>query len=422
MEKRTIVLKIKLGRPKEVRLKTMLAMLARIGAECDRARNKMIRAWELDKLDGHWQPEQRENAKGPMTYRDGSPILKKACGPNKGDVTHSTWLYHQGRASARQVSSNLVSMCAQQVIQYLQGKRPYDGKPGWVWQAILDFEQQPPTYRSRAIPVPNNSSSFTYGDDQCWLTVPLLSKADTSGLPKRLSIALRTSRLKYGQMEWLRRADEGLAKLSDSELVYRKEQWYWYCVIMTDPDKLRFDPERVLTLRSSLNRSSDIHDTEIGRLRSPFVVTLPDGRSFGIGYGLPLKMECERLAIRRKVIQRSSRNHISAGRGKQRFFAKSLPITRRTRQLKDHFCKELAHRLMMICEEHNCGTMLYREPSRFLRKFAWFERQGVSLDWTNLLVRLKSTCLKDGIAMKTEMLKYEEWKQDTTGAQDESVA
>lgn len=389
--KQTIVLKLKVHKPVGVRQKTMETMLARAARLCDQARNAGLRAWELDRRLSPWWPEFQTKADGSLKVWHGNPVYKKEIGPKTKDgVTMGTWIYRKIRDAVPELSSNLASIASKEITAKLKSKMPYDSETEshWFWEAVLKYDVQPPTYRSRLIPVPNKCATLQLSPE-CRLELPLFSTSDDSGLPRRLCVSLLSGSLTRGQRRWLSKIDKGEAKLSDSYLVPRKGRWFFHATILNEAVSGVLDVDRTATLRACYDDEG----------RRPFELELPEGRIVGIGLGEALAAEVDRVIKRREGIRFASRLGVSRGRGKRRFYKTLRPMAHRLDNCKDAFACDLADRMAKLCKEHNCGSVVFHCPSRYMRQQTWLQKRGVTLTWDRLIARLQGRCLKDGIKL-----------------------
>ncbi len=400
-KKTTTVLRIMLGKPIGMKEKTLHKILDRVGHGCDVARNCMVRDWEIRRRNDGWVPEQAiDKSKKPKFTKHGDPWPKKVLGPEK-DPGPSTLMYRVARDVVPYVNSNLVAQCSQAVASDLCDRMPWDSdaRSVYVFQAILAYEQQPPTYRRRQIPVPNNNVKITW-DSQCVIDVPMLSKKDDSGLPRRAKIALRVSRMGNGKKQMIRDVIDGKLKLSDSTLNFKKNRWYLHAVIKHEPSETTNLDEKV-SVTLTPNR---------GDMSHPFAAKFED-YTWQCGFGLQLQAEYRRLEARRRGIRHQSRYGTGRGRGKARFYGILRPMSKRHVNVQDAFCCTLVDDLVKRMIEQRAGTLVYRKPSRYVRDHVWFADRDVPFDWTVLESRLSHRCLREGIKLVVEDLKNEEWKK-----------
>ncbi len=395
----TVVLRLMLDRPRNLSADKLAKLLDRVGYACDRCRNATMRAWELDARQNDWQAPVQCNKAGEPIIRNGRPLVKNQPGPLKrGDVTLSTWLYHRGREATPNLNSAIASAVSQEVMADLKTKVAYDsdGEADYAWQAILQYERQPPTYRSRIIPVANKTVKLSW-DSECVIDFPLFSQQDDSGYPRRLEVALKVGQLTRGQKRWIHWIISKKAKLSDSQLVRKNGKWYLHAVILHDANESRLDATREAVLTATYDKTKP----------RPFALALPGGPTIGMGFGVPLLRVTERINARRSAIRYASRNGVGSGRGKKRFYSILRPMNQKIDQYKDAMACDMANKLAQVCQRNDIGKVIYREPSRFMRRKTWFELQGVTLNWERVLTRLKSRCLREGIQLVVEQYKKE---------------
>lgn len=235
-------------------------------------------------------------------------------------------------------------------------------------------------------------------------------------------VRLFIKRLSAGQKRILLQIAKGELKMMGSEVVYREDKekdrkseyknrkgekvsgWYLHLTYAQPLEPLNLDARRVATL------SPARYDA-----RRPFVLTLPGGKTIGMGDGVPYIKEFERLEVRRKSLHHRYRSGGGKGRGRRRYYQNLKPNARRTPDMQAQFRRRLISFLRRMLERHNCGKLVYREPAMPLRDRMWFGQRNAPFNWSVFEADLKRFCLRHVVkypkpnSKDNERIGYKEW-------------
>lgn len=413
----TGILKLKLGAADGMSRKKLRQWLADCCRQTNNARIAMQWKWmEWRKSHPDWQPGQRVDRSGqPKVSKDGKPLLEhQSCSQELAKL-----MYAYGREVSPKVNSKVLSQAWTDILQRLKSNTPYThrGKARFVWQAILSHELPLSNFAALSMPVPGQDSCLfyrghhsrklspgivdrieRYAGHSAVLRFPVWSAASGH---RRNDIICRVQigKMSCGHRKLLAKIAAGEIKFSDSEIVERGGKWFLHlCYSMPTTDH-GLDPERQAVLTMGRDRM--------------FCLTFPDGRRWNIGDDRPVIRECERITLRRKTIRYRSRNNPS-GHGKQRFYSKVRPFARRFLDMQDEYRNQLLADLVKACIKNNCGSLLYREPSKPLREKSTLAIKGVPFNWSEFLPMLKFKCELNHISLNTERMKYAEWQEAGT--------
>lgn len=467
------VLEMKLGACLTAPTKRAVADLHAVAAECNVARNGIIRFWERWREDNpDWQPGQRRDRKGD------SKVTKTLTGVVKGytkkkvhDLIKSgqakvndqfevvcqgaviakqedsavmehpaasqdleNTMYTKGTVLAPNVACSIVAQLRGEVMDRLKTRLPYNhtketgGVCKFRWEAILKNEVARDTYRSIHIPVPNNTTIFSYcgsnsrsiskGVDDKMADISKSSCVVRFGIFSRESgrsnldmiFRVEAGQLPKGKRAILKRVATGEWKLCDSKLVYKRDAWYFQLTYKQPQKQLNLNPANVANLlMSPFDR------------RQPFVVGFqPEGGrliKWDLGDSMVLLAEYQRLMLRRKVIQNryATAGTGRKGHGKARAFRVMKPMTRRANDLIEMFTNNVVAQVIKFCVRFNCGSACYREPGLTLRTFSWFEKNAnkvaIPYNWTALLNKIKHKCWINGINLEVQRMGIKEHRE-----------
>lgn len=394
------VINLKLGACLTAPTKRNRTDLAEVATELNLARNAAVRhfvRWREDHPD--WQ------------------------GKGKRLIENENEMYHAARAAAPNVNSKIVSSACQDVRKYLTGNVPYDhtGSARWRWQAILRFEINACSFRSQCIPAPCQDSVFCYGgdvtrelsrnvheriagcgSDSAVVRFPLYSReAGRSVVDAVCRVEVR--QLSRGNRKLLKRIARGEVRMCDSKVVLsRRGDWEFQLVYAAEGAVQVCDPLRIATLVPGMD--------------SPFALMLPGGEK-PIGRGWILENERKQVVGRRRAMQHRSRHGAGSGHGKAHFFGKVRPLSRRWNDFADTWAKEVAAHVIDRCIADDCGTLLYREPTKPVREVTWFSKHGIPFDWTRFASVLTNAASKSGVVFPSpntkdnKRLTMAEWRE-----------
>lgn len=310
----------------------------------------------------------------------------------------STKIYHGISAVVPELGSDVVASIAKGIWSNLGAKldwRRRDGKPKKRMDAIVAYEDRPPWFTGTEIPVANKYAKVELGDE-LHLTVNNLVKPYE---PLRLQLSLKG--VPPSIKKRIRRVLSGELKFSDSRLLKKGEKWIWFWPISEEKPGVFSDRELILTpqFNEAKTRQSD----------KPFFTTSPDGRIWWLGDGRMIVAVTLRLIGLRKAIGYLKKNGLMAsghGRGKVDIAIRK----RRTqeRHMRHEFRHKLINDIIKQCIRHQCGTIIYREPTGPAKDKCWFERIELDFDWTSFLGDLKNSAARRGIAVTVKKLKIAE--------------
>jgi len=395
------ILQIKLGSAVGMPTKRLHILLGQAAVDCNRVRNAIVRKWVRWREDNpDWTPGQRRTSirKGTLkTTKDGKPVMESPMISQQ----QQNLLYHTYKDVAPSLSSNLANGCLSEVLDKLAGDTPYNHVGAKTcWEATLNYEINPPTFRSLTIPVPKQDSIITFTDDRFTLTFPLLSRQSGYRTIKP-SVRLRgysSGGLSRGNQRLAQRIIAGDVKRSDSQLVFEQGEWEYhlcYHVPITDHG---LDPTRVAIL-------TPLREPEGRKIQRPFELRIGDGPVWKLGDGAPYTAEVTRVQIRRKSICNRYKDGHRHGHGRKQFYASLRPSSRAVVDQQDRFIKHLVADIVRFCIMFDAGTVEYREPTMPLRKLIWFEQRGVPFNWTRFAGHLAFKLECNGIAQVTRKSK-----------------
>lgn len=325
---------------------------------CNVARNRMVEEWrnEVRKADSwEWQK--------PWSMQ----------------------FYHRGRDSVPGLATTIVSAASQQIYDWQKSRVPYnhEGDAKKKGEACFLYETSLPTFRSPMLPAKRQSWKIVKTDAGYEFSITLFSK-QSSNIKKRWTWHIETGRMSKGRKLLLDRIvsqQESASKTdyrpADSKIIFKRKgkrdilmlQLGYRC-----PTKdLGLDQDRVAVLMPA----------PPGHNR-PFILTDPEGKSFGLGDGRPLVAGCQRYEIRRRQLRFNYRDNAGSGHGRSRFFRTLRPWSRSVINLQDRWTKLFVHHVLQGCIATNCGTLEYREPTKPLREKLWFAKKGVPINWEKL--------------------------------------
>lgn len=462
----TGVLEMKLGFCLTGPTKRAVADLHEISQQCNIVRNGILRFWERWREDNpDWKPEQRrgrkgvakiarkmtilekpwrikqvkdliakeeakENEYGQIIYKDKTiakfddvAILEHpACSQ---DLENS--MYHRGTSLAPKLGCSIIAQLRSEVLDRLKTRMPYNhqGTAKERWESILKYECAKDCYRSMSIPAPNSITVVGYNgvlsrDISKGVTEKLL-KLSKSNAIVRLQLFSRASdrenldhifwiesrQLPRGKRAILQKVTSGEWKLSDSKVVYKRDGWYYQLTYKQPQKSLNLSKKNVATL--VMNPASSTNPLSIR-----FVTDYGKTISWQLGDANVLLAEYKRLELRRLSIQTRYKTASSGrkGHGRQRAYRSHKPITRKMNDLQEVFTNYVVSSIIKFCTKYDCGTILYREPSLFLREKSWFVKRGkVTYNWTSLLNKIKHKTWINGIDLEVKRMGCKEHRE-----------
>jgi hypothetical protein len=401
------ILSLKLGTPLRMPHRRLEGLLLEARRDCCKARNAAMLHWYVwRRQHPDWQPGDNYKAPEPKIKRkpsgNGKTPKDSLLGPR---LFLSRELYGEAVKAAPMLAGSLASSCAQDVIARLKSNTPYnhDGAARWQWQAILNHEVALPTWRLGVIPCPNNCCELIYDDYRCTLRFPLLSKQ--SGW-KILSptVRLDAGDLTRGNRRILREIADGKRKMKDSMICQAKGKWFLRLVYDVPAKANGLPRNRVLWLMPALPNQ-----------KYPFVLSYPeeDGEreEKTFGKAKPLVAEYRRVIARRRAIRYRYSGGCGKGHGQQRWYKSIRPMQRMIRDMQERWEKQFIADLLKFAHRHNCGTILYREPTIPVRGHTWFAAQDVPFRWSEFEARLANKAQAEGFDYNAKpRMGMQEWR------------
>lgn len=417
----TGILEVKLGRPLQMPKRRLHKLLEQARRDCCKARNAAMLHWYVwRRQHPGWSPGDPYDAPAAKIARKprGDPKKPPKDSPIAPRLFLSRELYQAATEASPHVSRTLASSCVQEVIARLKANTPYDhdGEARWVWQAVLASEVNLPTWRGGRIPMPKRCSSLGYDgavsqpatevaracESGCVLKFQLLSKQ--SGY-RNISpvVRLEAGDLTRGHRRLLKRLAAGQTRLADSQIVERKGTWYAQFCYQVDVVARDLPDDRTMTLQPALPDDG-----------WPFALLWTtednDVRRWRIGAGKPLVVEYRRIVARRRAIRARYVDGVGSGHGRQRWYKAVQPMSRSVREMQTRFAKQTIADIIRVAIRERCGTLLYREPTMPVRKYAWFAAQDVPFDWVGFEARLRFKAETQGLVYEKARIGMKEWR------------
>lgn len=423
--------------------KTALAWLDTVALECNRMRSAVQRkylqwrednpSWSVSKEEAKRRNKEIAETRALNKQRkiDGQEPLPL---PEKISTLfglEEKILYHWARSVATRVSSQIGSNIAQKAKSELTANVPYDhafgktnadGSRKLVCDALVNDEISRKTYRSFTIPCLRSTTLFAYqgyatgrankagsrsdvtGANCCYVDVVLWS-TDSPFQQKSLRFRLNLKSREAGHRKILAKIAKGEIRMADSQLVKKDGQWYFQMAYNPEPKDYQLNPARTAVL---VPGSGD----------SPFYIGFFDenGELFAtrsIGNGRAYKMQLQRLTLRRRALQYRYRFGARKGRGRKSFFQKRNMETRSGLYLQAGFRKQAVAEIMKMVRVFDCGTMLYREPTKPVRVHSaiWFNQQDANFDYTIFLESLKHKMAAHRVDFSSDRIDMKHWKE-----------
>lgn len=336
-------------------------------------------------------------------------------------------LYHTARDVVPELNTKIISACLKHVRTSLKTKIAWnaESRAGYRWKAVLAYDQRSPWWRNGIIPVQCQDARISYqgmvnrpcrlvstresASHHALFMLPILSNA-SGAKTQQLICLLRVGDLTKGHREIIRKIcdpAESAWRMTDSLLVQKNGDWILR-LNYSLPD-VALDSDRILTIKPNAVKAGDV-------LRMCY----PDGGSRDFGDGNFYVTEFHRLGDHRKLLNRKQRI-CPPGHGRQRIYDDRAPLTRRQRHITDEVLKTLVADIHRAAVKHNCGTVLYREPSLGLRKFDWFAKRRVTFPWDDLRSRLKAKLELSGMVLDCKRVKKAEWEEWDISSTAETV-
>ncbi len=390
------LISVKLGRADNMPTRHMRKLLDQASADVCLAKNRMVETW---------MAASRTATEDKFQW-------------NKS-------FYHAARAVAPELNSKIISACMKHVRESLTTKIAWNSESrlGYRWKAVLAYEQRAPWWRNGIIPVqcqdarisyqgmPNRKGGFKVRDlesakHNALFRLPLLSH-NSGARDLGIVCLLRIGDLSKGHREIIRKiCDPGESTwlMKDSLLVHKDNDWILRLNYAL-PDQV-LDSDRVLTVKPN--------SVDAGNVLRMFY---PDGGWRDFGDGNLYVAEFHRLGDRKKILNRKQRIR-PPGHGKQRIYDDRRPITRRQQHITDSVIKNIVSDIHRAAVKHDCGAVLYREPSLGLRKFDWFAKRRVTFPWDDFRSRLQAKLDLSGIKLDCKRVKKAEWEEWNTPAEE----
>lgn len=361
--------------------------LQRMAELCRRGRNAGGTNWLLRQ---HGLPE---------TQKQSERLCKHAKHAGK-PKSESARIYHAVREGSPGLTGTVHSMLANQINSYLAGKLDWregkteDGKRPRRRDAIMSYNARPPFFTAIEIPIRANEARFTFGDTAD-ISFRVLSAGPTVS---RIS----TSRLSAGQKRLLHQLASGERKLTDSKLLLRDGEWFWFLPLAFESNAVQSDRQAVLSPVIPC-------ESTVGNADRPFGLSLPEReKPWYIGDARYIIAQAHRIETMRKAIGWRYRQRNGAGHGRRKIDEKMRRVGQLWANITDEFRRRLICDIVNQCERAACGTVVYREPSLPLREKCWFARNGLEWNWTRFFGDLENALARRGIVLKKELLRLKD--------------
>lgn len=336
-------------------------------------------------------------------------------------------LYHTGCKLAPSLACSNVAALRAEVLDRLKSRLPYnhEGKAEYRWEGILKNECARDCYRAIHIPAPNATTVVGYegvvsrdisknltarlkklAQDQAIVRLQLFSKESGRACLDHV-FRIEVRQLPRGKKAILRRVVSGEWKLCDSKVVYKRDGWYYQLTYKQPKKDLKLNKSNVATLVMN-------HGGMSNPLGIRFVTEQGRTIQWQLGDAAVLLAEYNRLQARRSSLQTrySTAGPGRKGHGRDRAYRTLRPITRKLNDLQEVFTNYVVASIMKFCTRFDCGTLVYREPSLFLRDFSWFQKNGkMPYNWTGLLSKLKHKTWLHNIDLEVRRMGCKEHKE-----------
>lgn len=373
------VLKLKIAECDQDQLKALAEL-------CRKARNVAAEDWLL---------RQRGM---PESERQSKRLIKRAGSEDK-PKSESTKLYHAIVEKVPDLGTFAASSIAAQVISYLNGKVDWrrgmqvDGRRAQRKDAILKHEDRPPFFTAIEIPLRNKQCELELGDTFL-LTIKRPTR-DCAAVSIRLSLRDLAPRIKRVLLE----LSKGDRRLSDSKLIEKDGVWFWFLPVAFEQPEANPENEMVL---SPVIPSTD------GERDRPFKILREGRRPWFIGDGRYLVRQTQRIEFLIKDIGWRYRQRNGAGHGRKKIDrAVSLRRTK-LKNIVDEVRRRAIVDVVNNARRREAGVVMFREPTGPAKTKCWFERNGLTWDWTRFVGDLKNSLAKHGIELRTKKLKIGE--------------
>jgi hypothetical protein len=376
MMKSIVMLKLKIEHAPHDEL-TALAALMR------RGRNVAIENWLLRERGLPENPKQ------------------SAPSPRGGAAKHpSTKLYHAITSGAPNINPSVAAKLAAEAWSNLNAKVDWrrrageEGKPRRRMDAILDYEDRAPWYTGDDIPVLNKHAYVLFEEELHLVVSRLTRDATDEDLVLKLTIKGLSPSLKL----LIRRVLAKELKFSDSSIRLKGDQWVWFWPIQIETEQS--NRHGVLHLWPVVpDATSDRHSDR------PFRTDSPDGRSWYVGDGRYLLAQTSRLLGLKKMIGYRYRNGLAKGHGRAKVDRAQVIRSQQLRNIRDEFRRKAISDILKQAHRHECGTIIYHEPTGPTKTKCWFDVVGLEFDWTRFATDLKNSAARRGISVETKKLK-----------------
>jgi hypothetical protein len=362
------------------------ADLQAIADLCRKARNVAAENWLL---------RQRGM---PETERQSKRLIKSKHGDKP--KSESTKLYHAVIEKAPELGTFAVSMIAKQVGAYLNGKVDWrrgmevEGRRAKRKDAILSYEDRPPFFTATEIPLHNKQCTVEMGDESNLTVSRLLRGAE----PLILTISLRDMPPSFKRI--LLELSQEKRKLADSKLLEKDGEWYWFLPVAFEQPEA--NPEIIVTL-------SPVIPSVDGDPERPFqIVSESRPLPWFIGDGRYLLRQTARIEAMIKAIGWRYRQRNGAGHGRKKIDAAVMLRRKQLRNIVNEVRRRMIKDVVNQAKRQEAGVVLFREPTGPAKTKCWFERSGVTWDWTRFVGDLKNSLAKHGIELRIQKLKIGE--------------
>lgn len=359
--------------------------LLRLAALMRRGRNVAVENWLLR------QRGLPENAK------------QAAPSSRSGNTKHpSTKLYHAITTGVPEISPDVCAKLAADVWTNLNAKIDWrrrvgeDARPRRRMDAIIDYEDRPPWYTGDEIPV-LNKNAYVQFEDELYVVVSSPVRGTEEDLVLRLSLKGVPASIKL----LIRRVIAKELKFSDSAIRLKGDKWLWFLPIRIETE--------ASNRTGRLELSPVIPDATSDRQGDrPFRTDAPDGRKWYVGDGRYLVAQTSRLLGLKKMIGYRYRHGLAKGHGRAKVDRAQIIRSQQLRNVRDEFRRKTVSDIVKQALRHECGTIVYHEPTGPTKTKCWFESVGLEFDWTAFKGDLVNSAARRGIKVETKKLKIAE--------------
>lgn len=357
-----------------------------IGELCRKARNVSSMDWLL-RQNGMPESESQRTRK-----------IKRKGVADDAPKSESTKLYNVICDEVPELGTFAATMLASAINSHLSAKVDWrrgmteDGRRAKRKDAILKYEDRPPYFTKLEIPLHNKQCELELCDEVTLrIRRPL---RDVQFLKLTLSMRRMPPRFKKILLE----ITKGERKLSDSKLLEKDGQWYWFLPVSFEQPEA--NPEMKVTL-------SPVIPDEHGDPERPFYFERT-GRPWFIGDGRYLLRQTQRIESLIKQIGWRYKQRNGAGHGRKKIDSAVSLRRKKLRNIVDEVRRRAIVDIVRFAQRNEAGEVIYREPTGPVKDKCWFKSVGLDWDWTRFLGDLKNALAQKGVKLTVKKLKMKE--------------